>query len=633
MAANSERNMEKKFATLFQGKMDADSFRKIDGLANDDLHAFLADAIELCRPDSVKVCDDSRSDVDWIRRRAVELGEETPLATEGHTVHFDGMKDQGRDKEVTRYLVPAGEPLSKNLNQIERQEGLDEVRALMKGSMAGRQMLVRFFCLGPTNSPFSIACVQITDSAYVAHSEDMLYRGGYEQFKQLGAGGEFFRFVHSGGKLTDKMVSAQSDRKRIYIDYTKGQIYSVNTQYAGNTVGLKKLALRLAIRKADREGWLAEHMFVMGVHGPKDRVTYFCGAFPSACGKTSTAMIPGETIIGDDIAYFRAIDGVFRAVNVEVGIFGIIQDVKSDDDPVIWDVLTRPGEVIFTNVLVKDNQPHWLGMGRDLPHDGVNFSGPWHIGKIDSTGSEIPPVHKNARYTVSLRALANLDKELDNPQGVSVGGLIYGGRDSDTWVPVQQSFDWAHGIVAYGASLESETTAATIGQEGVRTFNLMSNLDFLAIPLGKYIRNNLDFGAKLKAAPLVFAVNYFQRGPDGRWLTGMRDKAVWVKWMELRVHGEVKTLAAPTGMIPLYADLRRLFKQVLGKEYSKDDYVRQFTIRIPENLAKIERIERIYRSDVTDAPRIVFETLAAQKVRLEEMRKAKGDYVNPFELA
>lgn len=625
--------MNAKFASLFRGKMDAQSLRKLQALDNDKLHAFVADAIELCGSDSVKVCDDSPADIEWVRRRAVELKEETPLAAPGHTVHFDGMKDQGRDKEVTRYLVPADAPLSANLNQIEREEGLAEVRALLAGSMKGRQMLVRFFCLGPTNSPFSISCAQITDSAYVAHSEDLLYRAGYEQFKRLGESGDFFRFMHSAGKLTDKRVSAEPDKKRIYIDYARDQIYSVNTQYAGNTVGLKKLALRLAIRKADREGWLAEHMFVMGVHGPKERVTYFCGAFPSACGKTSTAMIPGETIVGDDIAYFRALDGQCRAVNVEVGIFGIIGDVKAKDDPVIWDVLTKPGEAIFSNVLVKDGRPYWLGMGRDLPHDGVNFSGDWHIGKIDSTGSEIPPAHKNARYTISLRALANLDKELDNPQGVPVGGIIYGGRDSDTWVPVQQSFDWAHGIVAYGASLESETTAATIGQEGVRTFNLMSNLDFLAIPLGKYIRNNLDFGAKVRKAPFVFAVNYFQRGEGNQWLTGMRDKAVWVKWMELRVHGEVDVLTAPTGMIPLYEDLQRLFQQVLAKEYSRENYTRQFTIRIPENLAKLERIERIYRKDVLDAPAIVFETLDAQRKRLEALRQAKGDYVSPFDLA
>ena len=433
--------MNAKFEKLFQSKMDAASIAKLDALANERLEAFIADAIELCQPDSVKVCDDSAADVAWVRKRAMELGEEKALKMAGHTYHFDGMQDQGRDKEVTKYLVPASDSLDKSLNQMEREAGLKEVKGLLAGTMKGRQMLVRFFCLGPTNSPFSISCAQITDSAYVAHSEDLLYRAGYEQFKRLGNSGEFFRFVHSAGALSPEMTSSEPEKKRIYIDYTQEQIYSVNTQYAGNTVGLKKLALRLAIRKADREGWLSEHMFVMGVHGPAGRVTYFTGAYPSACGKTSTAMIPGETIIGDDLAYFRVIDGEVRAVNTEVGIFGIIGDVKEKDDPVIWNVLTNPGEVIFSNVLVKDGRPYWLGMGQELPKDGVNFSGQWVEGKKDSKGAAIPAAHKNARYTISLRALSNLDKELDNPKGVPVGGVIYGGRDSDTAVPVQQSFD------------------------------------------------------------------------------------------------------------------------------------------------------------------------------------------------
>jgi len=370
----------------------------------------------------------------------------------------------------------------------------------------------------------------------------------------------------------------------------------------------------------------------MGVHGPKNRVTYFTGAYPSACGKTSTAMIPGETIVGDDIAYFRALGGEPRCVNVEAGIFGIIQDVKERDDPVIWKVLTAPGEVIFSNVLVKGGRPYWLGMGVEMPKEGVNFSGKWHVGKIDKQGYEIPPAHKNARYTIALGSLANLDPKFDSPEGVPVGGIIYGGRDSDTSVPVQQSFDWAHGIITMGASLESETTAATIGQEGVRTFNLMSNLDFLAIPLGKYINNNLKFAEGLKTVPPIFAVNYFQRRRDGAWLTGMRDKAVWIRWMELRAHGDVEAVRSPTGWLPVFEDLKKLFKKVLAKPYTQKEYVEQFTIRVPENLAKLDRIETIYRQDVSDTPPVVLEVLAAQRDRLELLRATKGDYVSPVDL-
>ena len=180
-------------------------------------------------------------------------------------------------------------------------------------------------------------------------------------------------------------------------------------------------------------------------------MTYFTGAFPSACGKTSTAMLPGETIVGDDLAYFRAIDGEARAVNVEAGIFGIIQDVKAKDDPVIYKVLTTPGEVIFSNVLVKDGRPYWLGMGEELPKEGVNYSGHWHIGKIDKQGNEIPAgPQERPLHHLACGAWPTSTRELDDPQGVPVGGIIYGGRDSDTSVPVQQSFDWAHGIITDG---------------------------------------------------------------------------------------------------------------------------------------------------------------------------------------
>ncbi|HAU36636.1 MAG TPA: phosphoenolpyruvate carboxykinase, partial [Phycisphaerales bacterium] len=261
----------------------------------------------------------------------------------------------------------------------------------------------------------------------VCHSEDMLYRPGYEQFKRLGGKGDFFRFLHATGKVDERMASAEPDKKRIYIDITEDMVMSVNTQYAGNTVGLKKLALRLAIRKADREGWLAEHMFLMGSRGPGGRVTYFVGAFPSACGKTSTAMLPGETILGDDIAYLRLMDGQMRAVNVEAGIFGIIADVSAKGDPLIWDVLHAPGEVIFGNVLLKDRMPYWLGMGEEIPSEGENFIGRWTQGAKGPDGKEVPPAHKNARYTIRLRDLANLDPNFEDPQGVPVGGVIYGG--------------------------------------------------------------------------------------------------------------------------------------------------------------------------------------------------------------
>ncbi len=622
--------MDSTVETVLKAKMDDTSFAKLAAIENDEVFAFVAEAAELCDPDRMVVCDDSAEDIAWIRQQAIDNGEEKPLAIEGHTAHFDGYYDQARKKEVTKYLVPADEELDPKLNQVDREEGLAEMNALQEGAYRGRTAYVRFFCLGPTGSVFAIPCLQITDSAYVAHSEDLLYRNGYEEFKRQPKNVEFFRFRHATGEVDERMTSMHPDKNRVYMDHTRNTVYSVNTQYAGNTVGLKKLSLRLAIRKADREGWLAEHMFIMRSNGPGGRKTYFCGAFPSACGKTSTAMIPGENVVGDDLAYFRVIDGAFRAVNVESGIFGIIRDVNSQDDPVIWDVLHKPGEVIFGNVLVKDGTPYWLGMGEDIPSEGENYCGQWHEGMMGPDGAETTPSHRNARYTIRIDDLANKDPDWDRPDGHAVSGLIYGGRDSDTSVPVREAFGWEHGICTMGAMLESETTAATIGQEGVRKWNVMSNMDFLSMSVGKYLKNNLEF-ARDVPRPLIFGTNYFLKNADGKYLNGMRDKSVWIKWMELRANDDAAGITAPTGIIPRYEDLRQLFRETLDKEYTEDDYVEQFTIRIPEWLAKLDRMAEIYDT-VDDKPQAMVDQMAAQRERLEALRAEKGDYVSPLDL-
>jgi phosphoenolpyruvate carboxykinase (GTP) len=197
-------------------------------------------------------------------------------------------------------------------------------------------------------------------------------------------------------------------------------------------------------------------------------------------------------------------------------------------------------------------------------------------------------------------------------------------------VPVQQSFSWEHGIIAYGASLETETTYAIVGQEGVPEINIMSIQDFISIPFGQNICNNLEFGKKLEKAPIVFGVNYFLRDKDnGKFLNDIQDKHVWIKWMELRVHDEVEAIKAPTGYLPKYEDLRKLFSQVLGKDYDKEDYDKQFTIRVPENLAKIERVQRFYQENVSDTPLELFGILYLQRERLREAKERFGDYITP----
>jgi len=522
------------------GILSKTDLEKLHALNNNYVIKIIEKFVQVCKPNKLSVISDSPDDIQYVRERAITLQEEIKLEMEGHTVHYDSYYDQARDKENTKVLIPKGEYRSPWINTMDRDEGLAEIMNIMEGCMEGKECLVRFFCLGPLNSKFTIAALQLTDSFYVAHSEDLLYRAGYEEFKELNGSDDFFYFIHSAGNLKgNPPVTKNIDNRRIYIDLKEKRVLTVNNQYAGNSLGLKKLALRLAIHKANNEDWLTEHYFILGIKPRgKNRISYFCGAYPSACGKTSTAMLPGQQIIGDDIAYLRIWDdGYAHAVNIENGIFGIIKDVNPKDDPVIYDALATPRELIYSNVLINKGIPYWIGMGKQHPEDGFNHSGKWTEGNLDLNGNKIPHAHPNARYTIKLRDLSNCDPKLEDPDGVPIHGIFYGGRDSDTMPPVVESLSWEHGIFL-GATIESETTSATLGAEGVRKASPMANLDFLVVPLGKYLKNHRRFGKSLKYCPKVFSTNYFLKNDEGRYLNGMLDKKVWVVWAEGRTQGD-----------------------------------------------------------------------------------------------
>ena len=604
--------------------LDERSQKNLDLLNNRNVETQLDAFVRLCKPSKVTVLGQSQQDIQYVRELAKQEGEESPLRIKGHTIHFDGYYDLARDLGATKVLTPPGMKLSKRINSIERDKGLAEIFSLLDGSMKGKDMLVKFYCLGPTNSGFSLCAIQVSDSPYVLHSEDLLYRQGYEEFKKLKGSNKFFSFLHSAGELDERKTTKNHDKRRIYIDVAEGKVYSVNNQYAGNSVGLKKLALRLAIYKANNEDWLAEHMLIMGVH-PQDkkRVTYFTGAYPSACGKTSTAMIPGNTIVGDDIAYLREDgEGNCRGVNIEHGIFGIIQDVNPIDDPQIYGALDTPRELIFSNALVSKGTPYWLGMGKeDIPDKGQNFSGEWFKGKKDKDGKEIPFAHPNARYTMRLNELENVDPKYDDPSGTVIEGIFYGGRDSDTNVPILESLNWEHGVYL-GATLESETTSAIIGKTGVRRHDPMANIDFVVVSLGKYLENHLKFGKKLSRKPKVFATNYFLKH-NGKYTNTKLDKKIWVLWAEGRVHGDYTAIKTPLGYIPKYEDLANLFSNVFGRDYTEQEYNEQFSIRISNYLAKIERMRGAFEQE-NSIPRELFEILEDQEKSLKDLKARTG---------
>lgn len=615
---------------------DADK-AKLDALDNPKMMEIIKETTEKTRPAKVVVFDDSEEDRVRIRQLSIENNEEKPLAMDGHTIHYDGYFDQGRDKANTATLLPAGEKLSRGLNVKERESAMEEVWELMDGIMEGKEMIIRFYCLGPTNSRFSLSVMQITDSYYVVHSEDILYRPGYEQFKNLKDKDDFFCFRHSAGELEND-VTKNVDKRRIYINPSKGCVMSVNNQYAGNSLACKKLALRLAIDKANKEGWLAEHMFISAFY-PLDerRKTYFMGAYPSGCGKTSTAMIEGSTIVGDDIAYIReGEEGEMRAVNIERGIFGIIRDVNVKDDPLIFKAITEPKELIFSNILTtEDGQAYWAGMGKnfEIPTEGINHSGAWKKGNVDAAGKEIPMSHPNSRFTTSISELDNADENYDNPDGVAVDGIFYGGRDSDTNVPIAESLSWEHGVFV-GATIESETTATTLGAVGKRASSPMANMDFVIVPLSLYLTNHLKFGNKLKHCPKVFSTNYFLKNASGQYMNEKTDKRVWALWAEGRVHGDYEAITTPIGLLPKYEDLKTLFDGAFdNRNYTLEEYNEQFSVRIDKYLEKLDRMEELYSSE-ENMPEEFDAVLTSQRAELKALAEKFGKAVlTPAELA
>ncbi len=610
--------------------MSEEMLERLLRIRDPELHRWIADIVVTAKPSSVYVITGSDEDLEYVRKAALRNREEYRSKNPLHTVHFDGPRDIARDRKNTRILVPGGKKIPL-INTLDRDEGLKEVKQLLPGMMKDREMFVGFYCFGPKGSPFTLYGVQVTDSAYVIHNENILYRICYDEFVAKAPNIFYARFLHATGERDENGWVRNIEKRRIYIDVEDYTTYSLNTQYGGNTIGMKKLMFRLCIYKGVREGWLCEHMFIAGIRGPGGRVTYVTGAFPAGCGKTSTTFT-ADTIVGDDLAIIRPYKGELRAVNPEIGMFGIIDGVNPHDDPLLYKVLTNPEvEVVFSNVLLTEDGEVWWRGKEGEPRPGVNYAGKWWPGKRDEEGREIPPNHPNARFTLSLRHIETLDPRVDDPYGVPVSAMIFGGRDPNTWVPVEEAFNWEHGIVTKAASLESERTTAVLGRAGKMEFNPFAILDFLPVSVGEFVELHFRIAETDAKLPRIYSVNYFLRDEKGRFLNDKADKRVWLKWIELRVHDEVDAIETPTGRIPVYTDLVELFNKVLGKEYREEDYEKQFTVRVANLLEKVERIWRIYE-EIPDTPRKLFEILREEKERLKKAMSRWGPAISPFKL-
>jgi len=623
---------------LFEAKCDSENLAKLSKITNEEALLKIANAISMTDPDAVFVNTGSDADVQRVRIMSLAKGEEHPVAMRDHTIHFDLPQEQARIIDRTFYIVNPGEETSVLALSIPREEAYEYIKTYMTGIARGKTLLVGFFSRGPIGAPAAIPALEITTSTYVMHSANILYRHVYDRFdEEVQRVGLFFTNVHSEGPNRPEDLP----NARVFMDRSWLTTYSMFCTYAGNTLLLKKGNHRFAVDLAtyyQREEKLSEHMFITGLRGPGGRVTYFAGAAPSGCGKTTTAMT-GTDFVGDDLAQlWIAEDGTLRAINPEIGIFGIVQDVNRESDPYLMKALREEGaEVIWSNVLIDvHGVPYWVGNGEELPKRGVNFQGEWWEGKTDEDGRPIPLSHPNARCTVANKFIGNYNEAAaEDPRGVEIKVITYSGRDSDTMPPVWVAKDPDHGVVI-GASILSAATATEVGAKGVRR-QPWANEPFIPGPLADYMDAQFAFfnSENLKHKPLMAGLNYFltheARGGEGEGLLGeKRDVKVWLGWLERRAHGEVDAIETPIGFIPKYEDLKELFARI-GKEYPKELYDKQFSLYVDNILARIDLQEEAYRKE-KNIPARLFEVYAEQRKGLEALRAKYGPIVSVEQL-
>jgi len=625
---------------LFETKLDKVNFSRIMLIKHPEILMTIANAIAMCEPDFVFINTGLKEDNRFIRDLCIKNGEEANLPMENHTIHYDLKDEQGRIIDRTYYIIDEGDEVSSLANKMLRDVALEDIRGKMTGIMHGKTMVVGFYMRGPVGAPVSNPALEITSSAYVSHSAEILYRNEFPNFEaEVKRLGHFFSNIHSEGlNRPEDLPNA-----RVFMDRKHRTTYSMNCTYAGNTLLLKKGNHRFAVDKAvyeNRGNELSEHMFITGIDGPGGRITWCAGAAPSGCGKTTTAMA-GAHFVGDDLAQlWRADDGSIRAINPESGIFGIVEDVNMEGDPLLMELLRKPGtEVIWTNVLIDENGvPQWTGNGEPPPEKGRNFQGPWERGKLDENGKEIPVSHPNARCTLKSTALATYSEQAEDPKGVETRIITYSGRDSDTMPPVRVAKNSDYGVVI-GACIVSAATATEVGATGVKRAP-WANAPFIPGALGDYMDAQFKFFGHKDIAedkkPVMAGLNYFltheSRGGTSKKLLGeKRDVKVWLAWLERYAHNEVNSIKTPIGNLPGYQDLKELFKTIINKEYSEELYVQQFSLYIDNIISRIDLQAEAYGKD-KNIPDRLFEVLKEQKQDLTVLKEKFGPIVTPSQL-
>jgi len=510
---------------------------------------WVEEAARLTKPDQVQWCDGSAEEHERLMAQAVAGGTFLPLNAKTYPnchLHRSNPNDVARTEHVTFICTQDKHDAGPTNHWMAPQEAKEKVAPLFDGAMKGRTMYVVPYIMGPVASPFSKVGVEITDSAYVVASMRIMTRMGQVALDRLGNSDDFVPGLHSLGDL-------DPDRRFILHFPEEKLIWSVGSGYGGNALlGKKCFSLRIASWMAREQGWMAEHMLILGLESPGGKVTYMAAAFPSACGKTNLAMMVsaiGEQgyrvwTVGDDIAWMHAgADGMLRAINPEAGFFGVAPGTSPRTNPNVMTALRRNS--LFTNVaLTPVQEPWWEGMDTAPPANLLDWKGHrW----TPSKGAAAQP---NSRYTVPAQQASCISPQWEAPEGVPISALIFGGRRARLAPLVYESRSWQHGVFV-GATMASETTAAATGAVGVTRRDPMAMLPFCGYNMADYFRHWLEMGQRITHPPRIFHVNWFRRGADGKFLwPGYGENARVLKWILERVEGRGKARETAIGYVP-----------------------------------------------------------------------------------